>query len=163
MPNPLTTAMDGGMFTFRLTLADPGEAPLDAARVSEALAPILAGWGVGPGEGNALHIAVEELVTNLGKFGPAGIRPGEAVVAEGTVGVDGDEVVLTVSDNGPAFDPASVPAPPLGGEAMDRNVGGLGLFMLFHLFHEFRYRRENGHNVGSWILRRGKGSEGENP
>jgi serine/threonine-protein kinase RsbW len=147
-------ALDDGAFVFHLTLANPGEAPFDAAKVTEALRPVLAGWGVDDREENALNTAVEELVTNLGKFGSAGLPSGVPVSVEGKVRIDDDAAILTISDNGTAFNPESVPDPPLDGSPSDRAIGGLGLFMLFEMFHQFRYRREKERNIGSWILRR---------
>ena len=154
VPNPLSTRLDDEAFVFQLTLTDPGEAPFDAARVTEALGPVLAGWGVNAEEENALNTAIEELVTNLGKFGPTGLPSGVPVSVEGKIRVEDDAAILTISDNGIAFNPESVPNPPLDGAPSDRAIGGLGLFMLFEMFHQFHYRREKDRNVCSWILRR---------
>ena len=148
MANPTTTASDGCVFRFGLEIADPAAMPADIAELGRTLAGFLAGRGVHGEDANALDVALEELLTNLGKFG------GTARV-EGAVTVADADVSLAISDNGPEFDPTRWPPPDLDPEAMlSRPVGGLGLHLLFQLFNDVAYRREDDRNITVWRRRR---------
>lgn len=54
--------------------------------------------------------------------------------------------VLTLSDNGPAFDPLTGPAPKLDRELDELEPGGWGLHLLRNLANDSRYERLNGVN-----------------
>ena len=57
------------------------------------------------------------------------------------------EIVLTVRDNGPAFDPLSRASPNLDVEIADRDVGGLGIHLVRELADDCRYARIDDCNV----------------
>ena len=140
-------------FRFRLAITGPGEAASQAAAVNRRLAGFLAGGPAAGEDAHALQVAVEELLTNLGKFGlPA--APGAAVQVEGSIAVQADGATLTIVDDGPAFDPTGAPAPDLSPRALlERPPGGLGLCMLRQLFGQVAYRREDGRNKAVWRRR----------
>ena len=56
--------------------------------------------------------------------------------------VDGG-VMLTVEDDGPAFDPLSLPAPDLTASLEARRVGGLGVFLVRQVMDSVRYERRD--------------------
>lgn len=152
MSNSLHTASEPASFRFRYRVDDPASHPSDIVALAERLDAFLAERGATAGERHALHLAVEELLTNLVKYGG-----GEHVApleAEGVVDLDDGAIRLTLEDTGGRFDPSSLSAPDIGEALLDRPVGGLGLFTLFQMFQSFDYRYENGRNVGVWTLRR---------
>ena len=156
MANSLSVAWAEDAFRFRLDFADPDAVPDDVAKLSESLAVFLRDRGVDDEEANALHIAIEELMTNIGKFGLLDSPPADGILfAEGAVAVDPASVSLTLSDNAPAFDPTAWPPPDLAPEALLNNpVGGLGIFMLFQMFNEVAYRRDEDRNITVWQKKR---------
>lgn len=155
MANPVATTTAGPAFRFRMEFAEPAAVPDDVAGLSEALAAFLDERGVGGEDAYAVQLALEELLTNLGKFGVPAAGAGAVARADGEVAVAGAEVVLTLADNAEPFDPTGRPPPDLDPEALlDRPVGGLGLHLLFQLFQDVVYRRENGRNVTAWRRRR---------
>lgn len=95
------------------------------------------------GERAHLHLLVEELLTNLVKYGYDLEGAGRA---ELTLRRDGDRVVLTVVDDGRAFDPLGAPAPDLDRKVEDRPVGGLGLHLIRSLAEQASYARVAGRN-----------------
>lgn len=95
------------------------------------------------GEGARLHLLVEELLTNLGKYG---YDLGGAGRAELELRRDGERVVLTMIDDGRAFDPLAAPPPDLDQEVEDRPVGGLGLHLIRTLAEQASYARVEGRN-----------------
>ena len=90
-----------------------------------------------------LHLIVEELLTNLLKYGYDFGRMGEA---ELSFRRDGDRMILTVIDDGRAFDPLAAPPPDLDQPVEDRPIGGLGLHLIRSLAEEARYERIAGRN-----------------
>jgi serine/threonine-protein kinase RsbW len=90
-----------------------------------------------------LHLVVEELLTNLVKYGYDLGRIGEA---ELILARDADRVTLTVIDDGRAFDPLTAPSPDLEQAVEDRPIGGLGIHLIRSLAEEARYERIDGRN-----------------
>jgi serine/threonine-protein kinase RsbW len=90
-------------------------------------------------------IAVEELVTNIVKYGyQPGREPGSADVA---LRLDGDRIFIDIVDDADAFDPFAQCAPDLEAPLEARRVGGLGLHLVKALMDWTFYRREGGYNV----------------
>lgn len=154
MPNHLTVTMENRMFRFRLLLREPSGAAADISRIHRHMDEYAGRMSLTPDENHALCIAVEELVTNIGKFGLRGERINSALTATGEVETEDAEVRLTIADNGARFDPGTVESPDVEADISERTVGGLGLFMVRELFSEHRYARRDGWNVNVWILRR---------
>jgi serine/threonine-protein kinase RsbW len=80
--------------------------------------------------------AVDELVCNVVGHGYAG-RPGTIEVAF----VDTpDAIGFRIRDDAPAFDPTSVPDPPLDLPLAQRGLGGMGIHLARALTDEFDHR-----------------------
>ncbi len=99
----------------------------------------------------SVRLWLEELLTNLSKYGrPDGETPLEV---EGSVRcMEHGALCLTLTDNGVPFDPQSHACADTESEVEKRQIGGLGLFLLFQRFTAFSYRRENNLNVGEWVF-----------
>lgn len=153
MPNPLTTRRDGDSFHFSLILADPDAAPRDAAALSEAIGPFLDEKDAAPDTANAIHTAIEELLTNLAKFGrPEGSGSSEPLTAEGTVEIAADGVKLRLADNGAEFDPTTQSEPRFTDDPDCLVPGGLGLHILRTMFSTCDYSRVSGKNLSVWAI-----------
>jgi len=140
-------------------MAEPGDrmrVPADAAGL-KAAADFVAGFAarhdLGPAERARLQILVEELLTNLVKYGfaPEAAR-GEAEIA---LRLQGDRVTLEFTDDGMPFDPVAAPAPDLDLPAEARPVGGLGLHLVRSLVEQARYERVDGRNRTTLVRRLG--------
>jgi serine/threonine-protein kinase RsbW len=92
-------------------------------------------------------IVVEELVTNLVKYGyPAGMQPGSVEITLRRVG---DRLDIEIVDDGQPFDPFARPEPLLDGDLESRPIGGLGLHLVKSLMDRTDYRRDGRRNIVS--------------
>jgi len=55
-------------------------------------------------------------------------------------------LTLTVEDDGPGFDPLSLPSPNLSASVAERPVGGLGVFLVRRMMDTVSYARVAGRN-----------------
>lgn len=88
--------------------------------------------------------AVDEAATNAIVHGYAG-QPGWVEVAVAAVG---DEVVISVEDGAPSFDPTSLPDPDMRVPALVRGPGGMGIRLMRLGTDRLDYRpRDGGGNI----------------
>jgi serine/threonine-protein kinase RsbW len=99
--------------------------PLDAAQVS------------------TFELALEEIFMNIVIHGS---RPGIAPLVEVSLHRDAESVTMTVEDDGPEFDPLSLPPPDVTASLADRRVGGLGVFLVRKMMDSVSYARIAGRN-----------------
>jgi serine/threonine-protein kinase RsbW len=90
-----------------------------------------------------LQLAVEEACANVIEH---------AYEAKGgalriTFATRGPDVILTVIDQGPPFDPTSVAAPDLNLPLEERRIGGLGIHLIKRLMDELDYTTTERGNV----------------
>lgn len=112
--------------------------PLTLDRLSEIrtfLSRSLSELGCGAAV-DALVLAVDEVCANLVQHAEVGAFPGPTRV---TVRREGLDAILTVEDRGRPFDPANAPTPELSASWEDRQVGGLGWFLVKQMVDELSY------------------------
>lgn len=98
---------------------------------------------------NQLRLATEEILVNVISYAYPG-RDGEVTVStDRTSGREGLHVEII--DEGIPFDPLSKPAPDLTVPIKERQIGGLGIYLLREMMSEVSYRRENGKNILMFI------------
>lgn len=119
--------------------------------------PMLAAWVNAVGEELKLssaamfrlNLALEEAVVNVMNYA----YPGEEGMpvflrAESTLSEDGEErVVFTLTDEGVPFDPTKEAMPDVTLSAEERQIGGLGIFLVEQLMETVVYRRSEKRNV----------------
>lgn len=88
----------------------------------------------------ALQLIIEELVTNIIKYGN-----GEVIAVE--VAKEAEALKLTITDNSAPFNPLEAAAPDTGLAAEERNIGGLGLFLVGKMVKALNYEHQNGSNI----------------
>ncbi|WP_321504437.1 ATP-binding protein [uncultured Methanoregula sp.] len=89
------------------------------------------------------QLAVEEAITNVIVHGYEG-RDGEIVIrCRATKGI----VEIEIEDMAIPFDPLTLPEPDLTGSVDDRQIGGLGIFLIRRVMDEIVYRYENNKNI----------------
>jgi len=93
-----------------------------------------------------LDLAVHEAVENVVRHG-AGAERGRNARLRLRLRSDGRRVEVVLEDDGTAFDPRAVPAPPLPHRIEDVVPGTQGIHLMRHFTDEIRYRREGGRNV----------------
>lgn len=95
------------------------------------------------------RLVLEELVLNIIKHGQ---RDSGQVTIEVRIEQTGDGLGFEIRDNGRAFDPASIDRPDTDAALDQREPGGLGLHLVQNMVRQFRYRRDDEHNVVSFLL-----------
>ncbi len=119
--------------------------PAEVARIPEVLKVIsqsALAHGVAGAECLRLQLALEEALVNICHHAfdmPPGMLSLELVRC-------GQEVCVIVEDNGKPFDPSRVPAPDLTTSLNERQVGGLGIYLIRQSARDLRYRRIGDHN-----------------
>jgi sigma-B regulation protein RsbU (phosphoserine phosphatase) len=90
-----------------------------------------------------VNIAVEEIFVNIARYA---YTSGEGDV---TISVSADENKITIefSDGGTPYNPLDKPDPDTSLSADEREIGGLGIFMVKQMMDGMRYRYENGRNI----------------
>lgn len=102
--------------------------------------------GLAPDDRARTLIVVEELLTNLSKYGyPSGREVNGT--AEVALELEGTRLTIEFGDDGQPFDPFGTTAPDFSQSAETRPVGGLGLYMVRKLADEASYSRRNGRNI----------------
>lgn len=71
-----------------------------------------------------------------------------------TLKVDAEEMSLTVIDDGHPFNPANHDSKISDGKMEDREIGGLGIYLIKKEFDRIHYRREAERNIVEIIARR---------
>ncbi|MBS1370106.1 MAG: ATP-binding protein [Lentisphaeria bacterium] len=91
----------------------------------------------------ALDLAIEEMAGNIIRYGYD--VPGERVIEIGIEFAD-EDVTLTLRDDGRPFNPLAADPPPAGG-VEERDIGGVGVYLVRSMVRSMEYRREGGRNV----------------
>ena len=87
-----------------------------------------------------VNVAVDEIFSNIARYS------GATGVVLGCLLKDG-KVTLRFSDNGRPYDPTEKPDPDTTQSAEEREVGGLGIFMVKKLMDEVTYEYADGSNI----------------
>lgn len=96
-----------------------------------------------------LNLALEEAVVNVMNY--AYQDCGLIDLSADTVDSD---IVFVLEDSGKAFDPTKVDDPDITLSAEERNIGGLGIFLVQQLMSSVTYSRKEGKNVLTMIYKR---------
>ena len=100
--------------------------------------------GLGPDLVFNLNLVLEEAVTNVVMYAyPEGEVHQIWLSAEEHNG----SLVFTLQDEGAEFDPTVVPEADVTLSAEEREIGGLGIFLIRQIMNEVSYQRIDGRNV----------------
>lgn len=90
-----------------------------------------------------ITVCVEEMFMNVANYA-YGDGEGEVALA---LESNGRGVAITLTDRGMPFDPLAKSDPDVTLSAEERDIGGLGIFMVKKSMDEVAYRRENDQNI----------------
>jgi serine/threonine-protein kinase RsbW len=96
------------------------------------------------------QLAVEEAITNVINHGYK--KTGGKI--EVSSRISPERIEVQIMDTAPRFNPLSVPEPELDSAIEDRNIGGLGIFLIRQVMDEVSYRFEDGKNILSLTKKR---------
>lgn len=105
-----------------------------------------------------LSVAVEELFVNVANYAYGTVKndtgsiiPASQTDATKTCNVsvyrEDKYIVVRLEDDGVPFDPFDKSDPDVTMKAEDRQVGGLGIFLVKKTMDEYEYRREDNRNI----------------
>jgi anti-sigma regulatory factor (Ser/Thr protein kinase) len=114
----------------------------------DAFASMAAAHGVSKAVTWPVEVSLDEVLANVVRHGLEG--RGEAATVEVElrldVGVEPPVCEMMLTDDGPAFDPLSVPEPDRSLGVEERPVGGLGMALVRRLMDVVEYERRDGKN-----------------
>lgn len=87
-----------------------------------------------------VNVAVDEIFSNIVLYSGATLATVKCLVENG-------EVIVEFSDNGKPYDPTATPDPDTSLSAEDRDVGGLGIFMVKKTMDDISYSYKNKKNI----------------
>lgn len=111
---------------------------------SQQVSDYLEERGADMGAVYAASLALEELITNIIKYGYDD-REGHRIAIR--LAVEGGRFCLEVIDDGHPFNPFDRPEPDTSGPIEEREIGGLGIHFIRNMLEECRYERRGGENV----------------
>ena len=91
-----------------------------------------------------LNLALEEAVSNIILYAYPEKLGEEISIKASTVE---KSIIFTISDNGVEFDPTVLPDADITLSAAEREIGGLGIFLIRKIMDEVKYKRIEGKNV----------------
>ena len=108
--------------------------------------------GVHPKRVMHLELAVEEAAVNICSYAYE-IPPGEVTIR---ISRETEVVRIELVDAGVPFDPLAADAPDIKSELENREVGGLGIFLIRRMLDEVHYSRSGDRNILSLAVRYGE-------
>jgi anti-sigma regulatory factor (Ser/Thr protein kinase) len=97
-----------------------------------------------------LNLVLEEVVSNIIRHGYGGREDGEVSLA---IRFAPEAIAVTVEDEGMPFNPLGLPDPDLTIPLEEREVGGLGVYLVRKFTDELDYRSEGGRNILRMVMR----------
>jgi len=107
------------------------------------LEEIASSWGLGKKQLFEINLILEELCANNIEH-TAG-QGGSYLIIR--LSSDGSTCSITVTDNGPPFNPEDIPSPDVTLPLEQRRAGGLGLLLVRHYTDSMTYTRSNDENI----------------
>jgi anti-sigma regulatory factor (Ser/Thr protein kinase) len=112
-------------------------------RLLDRFAAYAAANRIPDGPRREIHLALDEIVSNVIKYGAAGRRGCRIVV---DFKLRGGTLRVEVIDNARRFNPFDAPRPATEAAIADRPIGGLGVFLVQRLMDAVQYRWSKGQN-----------------
>lgn len=110
--------------------------------VQEQLSALQSAWLLSPRTVAEINLVLEEIIVNIVAHGDKGNQPITISLVK-----DGQELTITVADEGPTFDPTICASPDTSLPLQHRKSGGLGLHLVRSFCQGCSYARENNVNI----------------
>lgn len=91
-----------------------------------------------------LKLAVDEACTNIIQHGYKGMIPGSIILS---FRIKQDRILVQITDFGHIFEPVNVPKPNIEAALEDRELGGLGLYLIYQTMDNIDYKCSEEGNV----------------
>jgi serine/threonine-protein kinase RsbW len=83
-----------------------------------------------------LKLAVDEACTNVIQHGYKGMDPGSIILS---FRIEPERILVQITDFGHVFEPADAPMPDVKAALEDRELGGLGLYLIYQTMDNIDY------------------------
>lgn len=113
-------------------------------RLFQAAEPFMEENRLSPGCRYAALLALEEMITNIIKYGYDDRGAHEIAVS---LCAGGGNLRIRLEDDGHEFDPVAAPDPEKGKPLHEMKIGGLGIHLVRSMVDEIVYRRDRGRNL----------------
>ncbi len=104
--------------------------------IREMVAEVAREGGFTEKEVYSLQLASDEAASNIIEHAYEGVTNASFDI---TCDMHGDTIIITMRDRGLPFDPSAVKQPNLKADLSDRQIGGLGVYLMRKLMDEVRY------------------------
>jgi len=84
-----------------------------------------------------LKLAVDEACTNIIQHGYKGMDPGSIILS---FRIEAERILVEITDFGHIFEPAEAPQPDIEAALGDREIGGLGLYLIYQTMDNIDYQ-----------------------
>ena len=91
-----------------------------------------------------LKLAVDEACTNIVTHGYQGMDPGSVILS---FRIEPERILVQITDFGHVFEPEETPMPDVGAALEDRELGGLGLFLIYQTMDNIDYQSSEDGNT----------------
>jgi anti-sigma regulatory factor (Ser/Thr protein kinase) len=91
-----------------------------------------------------LNLVLEEVISNTILYGYEDTNTHQIDVQ---ISLQGQMLILQIKDDGKPFNPLEAPDPDIEKPIEEREIGGLGIYLVRRLMDELAYKREDGENV----------------
>ncbi|MBQ7220290.1 MAG: SpoIIE family protein phosphatase [Synergistaceae bacterium] len=108
-------------------------------------------WGFGMKTQTQINIAAEEIFVNIAHYAYEN-HDGKARI---TVSRKGDDAEITFTDSGVPYDPLAKPDPDVTLSAEERQIGGLGIYIVKKSMDSVSYEHRDGQNILTFSKRIG--------
>jgi anti-sigma regulatory factor (Ser/Thr protein kinase) len=98
----------------------------------------------------AVHLATEEMITNIIKYGYDDRRTHDIAVK---VAHESGRLLIRIEDDGHEFNPLAAPPPDTSAQLEKRKIGGLGIHLVCKTVSEIHYQRIGGCNRLDMVIR----------
>lgn len=96
----------------------------------------------------SLNLALEEALTNIINYAYDDNLKHTIKV---TLRRSKEKISIKICDDGKAFDPTKISAPDISRSVAERQIGGLGVFLIRNVMDEVNYTRQNDKNILTMI------------
>lgn len=100
--------------------------------------------------GQAVELALEEMITNTIKYGYEDRAEHQIEVL---ITLEENLIRLTITDDGHEFNPLTIPDADTSKPIEERDIGGLGIHLVRKLTASMNYKRVNGKNILEMTLK----------
>ena len=91
-----------------------------------------------------VNVVLDEIINNIVNYGYP--KEEERLILI-KIAIENSSMVLTITDDGKAFNPFDIDKPDLSLSLEDRPVGGVGLYIVKNLMDSYSYERVNSKNI----------------